>query len=172
MKLISKKQFGGFIKFLPKILKLNKKNKITKNFYKFIQDKPKPGNYEFTDFQKAQLKLLSNAGVNINGISPDMLVRAYQKRINAINKSAPKNWNLHTITFPPIYSNVKGVSNGRVVGDIDLILNKQKNVHVGMVRNLTNDMHGIQERMSNAGINVAHSYGGKGLISGEELVQP
>lgn len=180
---------------IPIGLKIKNTDSPTANLYKLINEVPKKGNYKFNINQVPQLDLLRRSGVDVSGITPEMLQKFGSIRKSLIQKTAPKEYGIHSPILgnrsQTIYLNKDGVS----IGEIDLfypksfkelislgsdpyltaiksINDRSSGVHVQMVKNLSNGKeHNLQEKLTNMAINLAKEQGYKGIVSGETLLQ-
>lgn len=135
--------------------------------------------------EKEMLDQWQRAGVDLSKISKDDVQKAIKLRKEEIENSAFNTMNdrYTLVNHQNLFDNNKryllsDVLNGEKVGQVSFKTKNDGALHIGKISNLTENVkegipatvHGTYERLLNSGINVAHSNGIPGIISGETLL--
>lgn len=114
-------------------------------------------------------------GIDLSRLSMEDLTEALKLREKEIISSAPERYTYAQAEGVPSPSyTLLDYMNGNKVGRTPVRFEDDGNVHIEMTRNLTqrtkDPVHKVEERGLNSAINLAHTFGGEGAVSGRQYL--
>lgn len=126
------------------------------------------------DLKLAQL--WRDNGVDLSKVGIEDLPQIYAQRMDEIMSTHPERYTVVNPAYGGDFYSMNDYAGDRQVGSASISLDNNNNATMEDINNLTEDrrkgipasVHGVQERGLNAAINVAHSEGGEGVITGKQ----
>ena len=121
------------------------------------------------------MNILELNGVDISRLSREDLTKALEYRMRDIETSAPERYTLvkaQSSTLPEYV--LEDINSGNKVGNTSVQIVDDGNVYISNTENLTRNnetpTRQVFERALNSSINLANTFGGKGVITGKQYL--